>query len=188
MIDNFDRIEALDRDQARVRVEKPDDSAYVLRYNEQELVQISENIAKMAFVEADFGLTPDEASSVEQTLRESDQLIESMMSHKEAELKKIKELVEKFRQLRRDQELQLGNTIREIKVIAVQDRSLDFEMKFTLYSCFTHASIGDFWRPRAGAAAAGAGDADPEAAVRMREEGGGGELVYVLLLPARVKK
>lgn len=115
VIDNFDRIEAMDNGLGIGRVEKPDDSAYVLHYNEQELVQLSESIGKMTFADADFGVDED-SSAVEQALLESNLMIESMMSHKEDEMKKIKELVEKFRQLRRDQELQLGNTIREIKV------------------------------------------------------------------------
>lgn len=116
VIDNFGRIEELDRDRDTIKVEKPDDSAYVLRYNEQDLVQLSESIGKMAFVEADFGIEDGADTSIEQTLNESNELIESMILHKNEELRKIKELVEKFRQLRRDQELQLGNTIRDIKV------------------------------------------------------------------------
>ena len=133
MMDNFDRLEDLDREKEKLRVEKPDESAYVLRYNEEELVQLSENIGKMTFVEEDFGIHGQADSSVEQTLDESNKLIQSMVSHKEAELKKIKELVEKFRQLRRDQELQLGNTLRDIKqtsgVRALELKLLDREMQ-----------------------------------------------------------
>lgn len=133
MMDNFDRLEDLDREKERLRVEKPDESAYVLRYNEEELVQLSENIGKMTFVEEDFGILGQADSSVEQTLDESTKLIQSMVSHKESEMKKIKELVEKFRQLRRDQELQLGNTLRDIKqssgVRGLELKLLDREMQ-----------------------------------------------------------
>lgn len=132
-MDNFDRLEDLDREKERLRVEKPDESAYVLRYNEEELVQLSENIGKMTFVEEDFGILGQADSSVEQTLDESTKLIQSMVSHKESEMKKIKELVEKFRQLRRDQELQLGNTLRDIKqssgVRGLELKLLDREMQ-----------------------------------------------------------
>lgn len=131
VLDQFDKLEDIGKDLKRVQ--KPDDSAYVLRYDEKELIALSDNIDKMTFKEEDFIIKDEEEMSIQKAIDESGDVITLMVNHKQDEMNKIKELVEKFRQLRLGQELQLGNTVREIKeasgVRNLETKLLDREMQ-----------------------------------------------------------
>jgi hypothetical protein len=94
--------------------EEPSDALYDLNDLASDLTALSEGFDKMKITEAD---ETDDAQLLEVavTLRDSDAMIKSMIKAKRDEVLKVSELIEKFHQLRRDQEFQLGNAIRAVK-------------------------------------------------------------------------